>query len=136
MKPHAVAIYAPTPKGFAAIVHSDRKGIEVPAGSIEPGERPVDAAERELFEETGLRARRLQRLGNVSTNDGGVCAVFLALGIRGRLRGSEEGFSLWVDIIHLLGPDATFRHQNAEALQRIGGFERRVRARAKSPSAV
>jgi dATP pyrophosphohydrolase len=32
---------------------------ETVAGSIEPGERPEDAAVRELFEETGLAAERL-----------------------------------------------------------------------------
>jgi len=38
---------------------------EVPAGSIEPGESPIDAASRELFEETGLRAFQIFPLQSV-----------------------------------------------------------------------
>ena len=41
------------------LVHEHRDapgaGVQVPAGTIEPGERPADAATRELFEESGLR---------------------------------------------------------------------------------
>ncbi len=35
--------------------------LEAPAGRVEPGESPEQAALRELEEETGLRARRLER---------------------------------------------------------------------------
>jgi len=37
--------------------------IEVPAGKIEPGESPREAAERELAEECGVRASRWTELG-------------------------------------------------------------------------
>ncbi len=36
--------------------------IELPAGTLEPAEDPQKTAERELIEETGYRAARLQRL--------------------------------------------------------------------------
>jgi ADP-ribose pyrophosphatase len=36
--------------------------IELPAGTLEPGEPPADTALRELAEETGYRAGRLQHL--------------------------------------------------------------------------
>ena len=36
--------------------------LEVPAGSLDPGEDPEVAAQRELQEETGFRAGRLERL--------------------------------------------------------------------------
>ncbi len=36
--------------------------IELPAGTLEPGEEPVQNAERELIEETGYRAAKLQKL--------------------------------------------------------------------------
>ena len=39
----------------------------VPAGMIEPGEQPADAVLREVFEETGVRAR-IDGLGGVATH--------------------------------------------------------------------
>lgn len=38
--------------------------LEVPAGTLEPGEDPVDCAARELVEETGYRAAALRPLGS------------------------------------------------------------------------
>ena len=36
--------------------------IELPAGTLEPGEEPIQNAERELMEETGYRAAQLRQL--------------------------------------------------------------------------
>ena len=44
--------------------------LEVPAGKLEPGEAPELAAARELSEETGLTAGRLQYLGANFTSPG------------------------------------------------------------------
>ena len=44
--------------------------LEVPAGKLEPGEAPVLAAARELSEETGLTAGRMQYLGANFTSPG------------------------------------------------------------------
>jgi ADP-ribose pyrophosphatase len=38
--------------------------LELPAGTLEPGETPLDAAVRELAEECGLVAARLRDLGS------------------------------------------------------------------------
>jgi len=54
---------------------------EFPAGLIEPGEQPADAAARELEEETGYRAGRLTSLGRISPNPAFMtnwCYTFLA----------------------------------------------------------
>ena len=41
----------------------DQYLIEVPAGTLEPGEPPDTTAERELIEETGYRAAKIEKLG-------------------------------------------------------------------------
>jgi 8-oxo-dGTP diphosphatase len=63
--PHVSAARLTVHKAFAYITHRDRllvfrhpntpeAGIQVPAGTVEPGESPRDAVLREAFEETGL----------------------------------------------------------------------------------
>ncbi len=44
--------------------------IEVPAGVLEVGEDPFEAAQRELREETGYRADRIERFGGIYTAAG------------------------------------------------------------------
>jgi 8-oxo-dGTP pyrophosphatase MutT (NUDIX family) len=41
-------------------------GVQVPAGTIKPGETPYQAAERELFEETGLEGIVSRELGTTA----------------------------------------------------------------------
>lgn len=43
---------------------------EVPAGKLDPGETPLDCAARELTEETGYRAGRIEPLGSILTTPG------------------------------------------------------------------
>ncbi|MBL8980288.1 MAG: NUDIX hydrolase [Gemmatimonadetes bacterium] len=43
---------------------------EVPAGRLDPGETPEACARRELAEETGMRAGRLERLTTIYTTPG------------------------------------------------------------------
>jgi ADP-ribose pyrophosphatase len=44
--------------------------IELPAGTLEPGEDPAAAARRELAEETGYRAARVEHLATFYTSPG------------------------------------------------------------------
>ncbi|MGO9229663.1 MAG: NUDIX hydrolase [Bryobacteraceae bacterium] len=43
---------------------------EVPAGRLDPGEKPLQAAKRELIEETGYRARRWTKLASFFVSPG------------------------------------------------------------------
>ena len=59
--------------------------LEIPGGMIDPGESPREAAERELYEETGFRAQSWTQLGAVQPNPAlfdNLCTTFLAEGIK------------------------------------------------------
>jgi ADP-ribose pyrophosphatase len=58
--------------------------IELPAGTLDPGEEPPQAAARELTEETGYRARRLELLATFYSSPGILderMHLFLATGL-------------------------------------------------------
>jgi ADP-ribose pyrophosphatase len=58
---------------------------EVPAGVLEPGESPLDCARRELLEETGAVADRIEPLTTVYTTPGFTderIHLFVATGVR------------------------------------------------------
>ena len=57
---------------------------EIPAGTLDPGEDPEACARRELLEETGVTAKRLQRLTSIWTTPGftnEVIHLYLASGL-------------------------------------------------------
>jgi 8-oxo-dGTP pyrophosphatase MutT (NUDIX family) len=71
--PDWVNVIPLTPEGQVVMVHQFRHGLrdvtlEIPGGMIDAGETPEGAAARELLEETGYRARRLEALGSVNPN--------------------------------------------------------------------
>ena len=64
---------------------------------IEPGESPIDAARRELWEETGMFAFDLVEIYN-----DGITVAFRVLDADGRLRSSPEGLASWVSLEKLM----------------------------------
>jgi ADP-ribose pyrophosphatase len=81
--PGAVVIVPLTRDGRVRMVRQYRSAIgeyllELPAGTLEPGEPPEQAAPRELAEETGDRAARWQRLTGFYTVPG-ICNEYLHL---------------------------------------------------------
>ena len=91
-------------EGNVVLVRQYRKPIErflleVPAGGIHPGEEPEDAARRELVEETGYRARGLERLAYFWTSPG-FCTegmhAYLATGLEAGTHSLDDDESIEV----------------------------------------
>ena len=93
-----VVVFAPTDwiniiplseDGRVLMVRQWRYGIaaeslEIPGGMVDPGEDQRTAAERELLEETGYRAREWEQLGEVDPNPAiqtNKCGLWLATGL-------------------------------------------------------
>ena len=73
--PGAVAVVALTDDGRICLVRQwraalDRVTVEIPAGKLTPGEDPLECAERELREETGLVAEKMAYLTTMATTVG------------------------------------------------------------------
>jgi 8-oxo-dGTP pyrophosphatase MutT (NUDIX family) len=70
-----VAIVATTEAGRLLLVRQFRPAVEMttlelPSGHVEPGETPIEAARRELLEETGHTAATLELLGELRPDTG------------------------------------------------------------------
>ncbi len=73
--PGAVAVVPVTEEGDVFLVKQFRYAIrselyEIPAGTIEKGESPEQCAVRELREEAGLNAGKMEKLGQFYTSPG------------------------------------------------------------------
>lgn len=73
--PGAVAVMAITDDNRLVVVRQFRKPleraiVEIPAGKLEPGEKPDVCAHRELEEETGYTAREMKHVASFYTSPG------------------------------------------------------------------
>jgi ADP-ribose pyrophosphatase len=84
---------------------------EVPAGRLDAGESPESCAERELEEEAGVRARRLERLTTIYTTPGFTderIHLFMAVGLEpgAEHREADEFMELhtlrWSEVMRLV----------------------------------
>lgn len=73
--------------------------LEIPAGLIEPGESIIDAAKREMLEETGYQSNQFQKIAEFYTSPGGTDEInsvlytqceLNTLGIHGALSENED----------------------------------------------
>jgi 8-oxo-dGTP pyrophosphatase MutT (NUDIX family) len=81
----------------------EKLSLEIPTGGSATDERPLDAAKRELIEETGLVARSWAPLGTVDNSNGAttdVAHMFLAEGLTSgqmKRQGDEYVELQWMD---------------------------------------
>jgi 8-oxo-dGTP pyrophosphatase MutT (NUDIX family) len=83
-------VIAETPEGELVFIWQYRYGtdelsLEIPGGVIDPGEEPLEAARRELKEETGYEADSFELVSVVEPNpalQGNRCFTYLARGAR------------------------------------------------------
>lgn len=78
--------------------------LEVPAGKLEKGEDPFEAAKRELSEETGLSADEFVDLGKIYPSPG-FCTetlyIYMARGLHQGAAHPDEDEFLDVELIHI-----------------------------------
>lgn len=128
--PGAVLIVPDLGDGRVVMIRNRRDAVEqtlweLPAGKLEPGEEPSDAAGRELIEETGYRAGALVFLGEFYTSPGysdELMRVFLARDLTAVGQDLEDDESIEVRETPLNEIDAMVRTNDVRDGKTIAGL--------------
>jgi len=107
-------------QGQVLILESPRRGYELPGGKKEPGESIVDAAKREMKEETGLANSSPLLLLYVAEGDSGKPVATYLTSSNGEPTSSREGRVFWGDYKLLLIETNTYASYNREVLKALG----------------
>ncbi len=105
--PGAVTVLPILENGSIVMIHNfrhavDRELLELPAGTLEPGEDPAACAVRELEEETGYVAKEVQPFCEFFTTPGIAnerMQVFLATALTHRKQRLEDGEQIRVEVL-------------------------------------
>ena len=139
----AVAIVPLLDNGDVVLVRQFRGAtggalLEIPAGTLEPGEAVESALDRELAEEIGLRGRRYERLLTFYPSPGFLTEVvhlFLATELEPhRLEAEEEDLTLVrLPLRDAVGLVASGEIRDAKSIIGLLWAERRLKARTREP---
>jgi len=103
----AVALVPMDADGSVLLVRQFRKAVErvmleIPAGTLEIGEDPLQCAQRELEEETGYRAANIRQIGGFYPSPG-YCTeyihIFLATGLTPSPRRGDDDEDIEVEVV-------------------------------------
>jgi len=114
---------------------------ELPAGRIDPGEKPLSAARRELLEETGYTAERWRRIFKFYASPGFVAetmSVYLATGLRAGQAQPEDDEVIHKRLVPLstaLGMVLSGTVRDAKTIASVLWLDHRVRERCDLRSA-
>ncbi len=107
--PGAAAVVALTETGKIVLVRQyrsalDRVTVEIPAGKLDPGEDPEECARRELLEETGFKAGRINFLTTMAPAPGysdELIHIYMATGLQFEGANPDEDEFVNVDVVPL-----------------------------------